>query len=81
MTATIDIAREMVRFYETGKSGDEVPTATVPDLERACRDLCDKVDMWLESEELVREDAEKIVYLMKIDAPRAELDAVAARLK
>jgi hypothetical protein len=81
MTTTIDIEREIMRFYKSDISRKDPPNATIPDLERACLALCDKVDKWLESEDLVREDVERMVYLMKIDAPRSELDAMAARLK
>lgn len=86
----VEIAREMARQLEAGRSTDEMmaevrrafPIATTAELMRACLIAVDHIDMWEEDASgNRREDLGKVFDLMVSKAPEAEIAAAVERTK
>jgi hypothetical protein len=86
MANALDIAREMARHFESGKSVEEAigaisttfPSATSAELRRACRVGRDQLAMW---QGTVSEDVAAIVELIARGEPEAGIKAAVERAK
>jgi hypothetical protein len=86
MSNALDIAREMARHFESGKSVEEVvaaisaafPSATFAELQRACRVGCDQMAMW---QGTVSEDVVAVVDMIANDEPEGDIKAAVERAK
>jgi hypothetical protein len=89
MTTSIDIPRELLLIWTSGRHGDgaiaelrrRFPQATTAELQRACNIGADQIDLYLENEEKRRADTGKAFDLMVGGAPVAGIDATIERLK
>src|SRR5262245_2180324 len=86
MSNALDIAREMARHFESGKSVEEAigatsaafPSATSAELRRACRVGRDQMAMWRGT---VSEDVAAIVDMIARGEPEAGIKAAVERAK
>jgi hypothetical protein len=86
MSNALDIAREMARHFERGKSVEEAiaaisaafPSATSAELRRACRVGRDQMAMWRGT---VSEDVAAIVDMIARGEPEAGIKAAVERAK
>jgi hypothetical protein len=86
MSNALDIAREMARHFESGKSvegaiaaiGVSFPSATSAELRRACRVGRDRMATW---QGTVSEDVAAIVDMIARGEPEAGIKAAVERAK
>jgi hypothetical protein len=80
MSNSLDIAREMARHFESGKSVEEAigASATSAELRRACRVGRDQMAMW---QRTLSEDVAAIVDMIARGEPPAGIKAAVERAK
>jgi hypothetical protein len=86
MAKPIDIAREMARHFEAGKSVEETitavrkafPLATSAELQEACEVGRDRVEHW---QEAISEDVQKLFQMIARCEPEAKIQAAFRRAK